>query len=153
MGSTVSYVRYSIAGGNAIVVQWASLSTSSGTGDVGQVYPSSLDYALGGMLFADKSIQVFNQSVVVNNDQQVLIEGSNEMNTVSPTNLTFGTLSDAQGNALLFSQTGTTIVPRIEQILENCVYIRPRVSTQSLASAAMNVFLLITSTRNARSGM
>lgn len=146
---TVNYVRYENTTGNGIVVFWASLSTGSGSIDTGQAFPSSLDYALGGMLFSDKSIQVFKKSSGTV-DTQILIEGSNEMNTVDPTALTYSTLTDPQGNALLYAPT---TIPRIEGVLENVVFLRPRVTTVSSSSMGCDVYMLLSSTRSSRSGM
>ena len=153
--ATINYTLHRNVTGTGFVVVWASLSTvtGDGAGDRGQTFPSSVDYALGSMLFSEKSVQVLNARTVAGNDQQLLIEGSNELSQVDPTALTYSTLSDPQGNPLLFTQTGATIVPRIEAVLDNCTYIRPRVSTLSTTSSAMTVYLLLTSTRNDRSGM
>jgi hypothetical protein len=146
---TVNYTRTQIYSGNQIIVTWASLSTGSGTADTGQAFPSSLDYAIGGWLFSDKSIQVFARSTGTV-DTQTLIEGSNVSTEVDPTALTYATLTDPQGNALLFANA---TMPRIEGVLENCMFLRPRVTTVSSTSMAVDVHLLLTSVRNARSGM
>ena len=146
---TVNYTRTQIYAGNQIVVTWASMSSSSGTFDTGQAFPSSVDYALGGWLFSDKSIQVFDKTTAAA-DTQLLIEGSNISTEVDPTALTYATLTDPQGNALLFT---ATTMPRLEQVLENCMFLRPRVTTVSSTSMALDVHMLLTSTRNARSGM
>ena len=146
---TVNYTIYNMGPGNGIGVLWASMSTGSGSSDTGQAFPSSLDYALGSMLFSDKSIHAFDKTTGTV-DTQILIEGSNEMSQVDPTALTYATLSDAQGNALLFAPTTS---PRLEQVLENCVFLRPRVTTISSTSMGMDVWMLITSNRSARGGM
>lgn len=145
---TVNYTRTQFAGGNQIVVTWASMSSSSGTLDTGQTYPSSLDYGWGGWLFGDKTVQVFPLSSLAV-DAQCLIEGSNVPNIVDPTALTYATLTDAQGNALLF----TNATMRLEQMLENPLWIRPRMSTVSSTSMAVTVHMLLTSSRSQRSGM
>lgn len=145
---TVNYTRSQWYGGNGVVISWASLSTSSGSLDTGQTFPSSIDFGFAGSLFSDKCIQVFPTSSI-GVDTQCLVEGSNVPNIVDPTLLTYATLTDAQGNALLF--TNTTM--RLEQMLENPLYIRPRISTVSSTSMAVNVHLLLTSVRGMRSGM
>ena len=147
----VNYTLQRNVTGNGLLVTWASLSTSSNSLDTGQVFPSSLDYAYGGMLFSDKSIQCFRSGTTATVDTQVLIEGSNEMAQVDPTLLTFATLTDPQGNALTF--LGATNTFRIEGILENCVYIRPRITTVTTTTWAADVRLLLTSVRGDRTGM
>lgn len=145
---TVNYTRTSIYAGNQITVTWASLSTGSGSGDIGQAFPSSLDYGLGGWLFSDKSIHFVKRSTGTI-DTRVIIEGSNQSTEVDPTALTYATLSDPNGNGLQIP-VNTSI---IEGVLENCMFIRPRVSTVSSTSMAVDVHMLLTSTRSARSGM
>ena len=148
---TVNYTIQRNVTGTAFTVIWASLSTSSGALDVGQAFPSSIDYAIGGMFFSDKSIHVATPFTQATSDTQLLIEGSNFVNVHTPTSGSmFASLTDAQGNALLFTPATS---PRIEAILENTVYIRPRVTTTSAANMALDVFLTLTSNRNARSGM
>ena len=146
---TISYALHRNVTGTGFLVVWASLSTSSNALDAGQTFPSSVDYALGGMLFSDKSLHVFD-TTTASNDAQLLIEGSNQMEQVDPDAMTYATLTDPQGNALLWTPTTT---PRIEAVLENTVFIRPRITTISAAAQAVHVYLLLTSNRNARSGM
>jgi hypothetical protein len=146
---TVNYTWNHIVTGNGIVVTWASLSTGSGSADTGQAFPSSVDYAIGGWLFSDKSIEVFKKSSGTV-DTQVIIEGSNIFTEVNPALLTYATLTDPQGNALLFTNA---TMPRIEQVLENCAFIRPIVTTISSTSMAVDVHMLLSTTRSSRSGM
>lgn len=146
---TVNYTRTQIVGGNGLIVTWASMSTSAGSVDTGQAFPSSVDYGYGGWLFSDKSIQVIKTSSGTV-DTQVLIEGSNMALVVDPTALTYSTLTDPQGNALLFTPS---TIPRLEGILENPFVFRPRVTTVSSTSMAVDIHVLLTSTRGTRSGM
>lgn len=146
---TVNYTRTQIVGGNGIVVTWASLSTSSGSADTGQAFPSSVDYGYGGWLFSDKSIHVRALSAGTV-DTQVLIEGSNMATVVDPDSLSYATLTDPQGNALLFTPS---TIPRLEGMLENPLIFRPRVTTISSTSMGVDVHVLLTSTRASRSGM
>ena len=146
---TVNYTRTQIVGGSGLVITWASMSSTSNALDVGQAFPSSVDYGYGGWLFSDKSIQVFKKSSGIV-DTQLLVEGSNVATEVDPTLLTYATLTDPQGNALLFTPS---TIPRLECMLENPFVFRPRVTTVSSTSMAVDVHVLLTSTRASRSGM
>ncbi len=147
---TVNYTIYNINPGNALVVKWASLSSTSNALDVGQTFPSSLDYALVGALFSDKSIHAIKTSTGAT-DTQILMEASNQMSQVDPTALSYATITDPQGNALVFKDA--TSPWRIEEVLENFVFVRPRVTTVSSTSMAADVWMLLTSNRSARGGM
>ena len=153
---TVNYTFHEVVAGNAFLVRWASLSTSSGTADAGQPFPSSLQYALGSSLFSDKSVQVYPFAAA--SDTTLLIQGCNRMDVVDPANYIWATLSDANGNALIFSAADATTArpPRLEQVLENTWVIRPvvtSVSNVAFATQTVTVDLLLTSVRSARSGM
>lgn len=150
---TVNYTLHHPAGGNAFLVRWASLSTSSGTADSGLPFPSSVDFGFAGSLFSDKCVQVYTFAAA--SDSRVLIQGSNQAHTVDPAALIWATLTDPQGNALEFRTTGATNPQRMETVLENPWYIRPLVATvtdTSFATQTTTVDLLITSVRSSRSG-
>lgn len=68
-------------------------------------------------LYADKTVQVDSAGATWGTGGAMVLEGSLD-------GVTYFTLNDPQGNALTFA-TGTT---RIEAILENVVFLRPRVS-------------------------
>ena len=144
----VNYTLHHFHTGNSYVVRWASLSTSSGSRDTGQAFPSSLDFAMMGALFSDKSVQVFRPS---GSTCQILIRGSNNPVQVASSNMVFSTLTDPQGNALQIPAAGITNT--IEAILENCLYISPLVSTVSTTTEAATVDLLFSSVRSSRSGV
>ena len=144
----VNYTIHRFFTGTGFVVRWASLSTSSGTADAGQAFPSSIDYGLMSALFSDKSVQVFRPS---GSTCQVLIRGSNNPIAVASSDMVFSTLTDPQGNALQIPAAGVTNT--IEQILENCLFISPLVTTVSASTEAATVDLLFSSVRSARSGM
>ena len=152
---TVNYTMFQSVVGNAFLIRWASLSTSSGSADVGQAFPSSLQYALGSALFSDKSVQVYPFAAA--SDTTLLIQGANMVSQVDPNAYIWATLTDAQGNALRFSaDAGNTNPPRIEQVLENTWAIRPIVTSVTnvgFATQTLTVDLLLTSTRASRSGM
>lgn len=86
----------------AVVGQWAGLlNTDTGA-------------PLAVPLYADKSVQVEG---TWGTGGALVFEGSID-------GVTYYTLNDPQGNALTFA-TGTV---RIEAVLENCTFIRPRVT-------------------------
>ena len=153
---TVNYSIHHCVTGNAFLVRWASLSTSSNGADTGIPFPSSVDLALAGSLYSEKSVQVFSYGAAAS--QRVIIQGSNRMDTTeSDSSIVWATLTDAQGNPLQFDNNGVTAqFYRIETVLENPWYIRPVVTSVSniaFASQTTTVDLLITSVRNARSGI
>ena len=86
--------------------QWTGLTKT--TDDDGE--PLSLPH------YADRSVQVKG---TFGTGGTVIIEGSNDRKSDSPT---YSQLHDPQGNALSFTAAG------IEQILEGCYLIRPRVT-------------------------
>ena len=154
---TIDYTMHEIVAGNAFLIRWASLSTSSGAADTGQPFPSSLQYALSGALFSDKSVHVYPFASTAS-DSTILIQGCNRMDVVDPAAYIWATLSDAQGNALIFSADSTVTgrPPRLEQVLENVWVIRPivtSVTNVAFATQTVTVDLLLTSVRSARSGM
>mgnify|MGYP001560152986 CR=1 FL=1 len=144
----VNYTIHRFFTGTSFVVRWASLSTSSGTADRGQAFPSSIDYGLMSALFSDKSVQIYRPSGA---DTQIVIQGSNTPNQVASSDCVFSTLTDPQGNAVQLPAAGVT--QAIEAILENCLYISPLVSTTSTNTYAATVDLLFSSVRSTRSGM
>ena len=90
----------------AVVGQWTGLQN----GDTG--------VPLAVPLYADKSVQVdTGAGIVWGASGAMVLEGSID-------GVTYFTLNDPQGNALTFA-TGTT---RIEAVLENVVFLRPRVT-------------------------
>ena len=151
----INYTFHEIVAGNAFLVRWASLSTSSGSADSGQAFPSSLQYALSGAFFSDKCVQVYPFAAA--SDTTLLIQGTNRMDVVDPNGYIWATLTDAQGNALRFSaDSGNANPPRLEQVLENPWVIRPvvtSVTNTAFATQTVTVDLLLTSVRSARSGM
>ena len=160
---TINYTIHNAAAGNAFLVRWASLSTgtsgglASGAADTGIPFPSSIDLALGGALYSDKSVQVFTY-VNTGATTRVIIQGSNNMTvTESDGRIVWATLTDAQGNPLQFDNgAGTGNFYRIEEVLENPYYIRPVVTSVTdavLASQTTTVDLLITSVRSTRSAI
>jgi len=153
---TINYTFHEIVAGNAFLVRWASLSTSSGAADTGQPFPSSLQYALSGAFFSDKSVHIYPYAAA--SETTLLIQGSNRMDVVDPAGYIWATLSDANGNALIFSAADATTArpPRLEQVLENPWVIRPivtSVTNVAFATQTVTVDLLLTSVRSARSGM
>ena len=152
---TVNYTLFQSMGGNALLVRWASLSSTSNAMDTGQPFPSSLDYALGSAFFSDKSVHVYPFAAA--SDMTVLIQGSNRMDVVDPNGYIWATLTDAQGNVLRFTADSTlTNPPRIEEVLENTWVVRPIVTSVSniaFATQTVTVDLLLTSVRSARSAL
>lgn len=149
MGNT-SYTIHHWATGNQYVVTWASMSSTSGSMDVGEIFPATRDLALGSGLFSDKSVQVIRGG----GDIQVLIEGSNQATptAAATTAFTFASLTDPQGNALQLPPSGQNVA--LEAILENVVYIRPRVTTTTFPGTnPATVHLLLSSVRSSRSGV
>lgn len=152
---TVNYTIHHAVTGNAFLVRWASLSTSSNSLDIGLPFPSSVDLALAGSLFSDKSVQVYTFQTASNT--QVLMQGCNMMDVVATESMIWATLTDPQGNALSFRTTGATEPQRIETILENPWYIRPMVlvcasSDLAYATVQTTIDMLITSVRSERAG-
>ena len=150
MGNT-DYIVHHWAGGNQYVVTWASMSSSNGSMDVGTPFPSTTDLALGSGLFSDKSVHVFRPA---GSDVQILVEGSNQATLTNAASLqfAFASLTDPQGNGIQIPPSGQTTW--IEAVLENIVYIRPRVTTTSFAGTnGATVHLLLSSVRSSRSGV
>lgn len=110
---TITKVGSKDGGGVAgYVVVWADMSTS----DVG-LTADAADLSLKDLLGAsDRSVQVEGTFAA----GTMTIQGCNE---VSPTN--WRTLNDPQGNALTFTSE------RIEQLLENTLYVRPSMSAHA----------------------
>jgi len=79
--------------------------------------------AMDGAMLPDKSVHV--QGTWGTGTTTLVIQGSNTATSITSTGGTWFTLNDPQGNALSFA-TG-----KIEQILENTKYVRPRLTAKS----------------------
>jgi len=152
----INYAVHHCVTGNAFLVRWASLSSSSGSLDVGVPFPSSIDVALAGSLYSDKSVQAWSFVPNTASLSRCLIQGCNNMTvTESDGSLIWATLTDAQGNPLTFDG-GAVAPPRMEQVLENTWYIRPAITSGTsvvTSDEQLTIDLLITSVRSSRSGI
>lgn len=148
----IAYVLHHWASGNQYVVTWASMSSTNGSMDIGEVFPNQRDLALASGLFSDKSVQVYRPAA---NDTQIIMQGSNQpnLNPTATASYVFATLTDPQGNGIAIPPAGQSTW--IEAITENCAFIRPAVGTTSftLAGNGATVHLLLSSTRSSRSGV
>lgn len=95
---------------------------------------ASTDTIIGGgsPMLGDKSVAVYSQTATGFNSVVITIQGSNDD---TPTG-NYTDLADAQGNVLTFSAN------KVEQILENPRWIRPRASGATGGSQSLKVVLI-----------
>ena len=105
----------------AYAITWA-FPASSASGDVGE--------AFDGFHLADKTVAVYG--LATTNTSVVVIEGSNSGQTTGP----WFTLTDPQDNLLSFPGADRN---RVEQILEDPKFIRPRMDTATTSVAAFTI--------------
>lgn len=101
----------------AYVITWTFASGVFASGDVGVPFD--------GVMLPDKTVQV--HGFVASGTSNIIIEGTNHLSTTVASGIATGpwdTLNDPQGNALTYTATS-----RVETILENPRFIRPRVNT------------------------